>query len=172
MKIIDEKGKLFGKVNLIDLLVAVILIAALAFVAYKFTRPDPDDPINGTTKLTFTTQVNNITPQAYQEVLRQMELAGGTDQLMANGELVDAYVLKAEAFPHINYQTASDGTVTSSVEKGDDARVDVVFTVEANVVDPITNKVGTQEVRVGKNHILKTVHFEFQYSTILTCDWG
>ena len=35
MKIIDEKGRLFGKLNLIDLLVIVLLIAAVAAVAWK-----------------------------------------------------------------------------------------------------------------------------------------
>ena len=30
MKIIDEKGRLFGKLNLIDLLVIILLIAAVA----------------------------------------------------------------------------------------------------------------------------------------------
>ena len=33
MKIIDEKGRLFGKINLIDLLLVVLLIAAVAAVA-------------------------------------------------------------------------------------------------------------------------------------------
>ena len=32
-------------------------------------------------------------------------------------------------------------------------------------------KVGTQEVRVGKGHILKTTHFEFNYGVIQTCEW-
>ena len=35
MKIIDEKGKLFGKVNLLDLLVIVLIVAAVVFVALK-----------------------------------------------------------------------------------------------------------------------------------------
>ena len=35
MKIIDEKGRLFGKLNLIDLLVIILLIAAVAAVAWK-----------------------------------------------------------------------------------------------------------------------------------------
>ena len=32
MKIIDEKGRLFGKINLIDLLVIVLVIAIIAAV--------------------------------------------------------------------------------------------------------------------------------------------
>ena len=37
---IDEKGKLFGKVNLLDLLVVLIIIAALAFGGYYFIGKD------------------------------------------------------------------------------------------------------------------------------------
>lgn len=35
MVILDEKGKLFGKLNIIDLLVIIVLIAGLAFGGYK-----------------------------------------------------------------------------------------------------------------------------------------
>lgn len=35
MKIIDEKGKLFGKMNILDLIVVLLIIAAVVFVALK-----------------------------------------------------------------------------------------------------------------------------------------
>lgn len=37
--IIDEKGKLFGKINLIDLLIIVVVIAAVGVLGYKFLAP-------------------------------------------------------------------------------------------------------------------------------------
>lgn len=172
MKIVDEKGKLFGKLNLIDLLVVVVLIAALLFLALRVTRGDGANPVNASTKLTYTTLVTAVNPQVYEEVQRQLAAAGGRDQLMASGDLLDAYVTGVTAAPHVNYQPDANGVVTSSVETGDDARLDLTFTVEANVPNPIVNEVGTQEVRVGKTHILKTTHFEFTYGTVLTCNWG
>lgn len=36
MKLIDEKGRLFGKLNIIDLLIVLIIIGGLAGVAWKF----------------------------------------------------------------------------------------------------------------------------------------
>lgn len=171
MKLIDEKGKLFGKLNIIDLLVIVVVIAALAFAALRLRGGN--DPVASTTKLTYTTMVTGITDDTYQEVLRHIEANGGKDQLMADGALVDGFVTAVSAQPHVNFATAASGEVVRSVEDPDNGgRWDLIFTVEANVVNPTTNKVGTQEVRVGKNHILKTVHFEFPYSTIMTCDWG
>lgn len=171
MKIIDEKGKLFGKINLIDLLVVVILIAAVLFLALRFVKGSSTDPVSSPTKLTYTTQVSGVSPELYAEVQRQLDNAGGRDQLMANGDLVDAYITGVTATPHVNLQPDANGVITSSVEQGDRARLDLVFTVEANVANPTTNTVGTQEVRVGKSHILKTTHIEFSYGVILTCDW-
>lgn len=172
MKIVDEKGRLFGKLNLIDLLVVVVLIAAVLFLALRVTRGSDANPVNASTKLTYTTLVTGVNPQVYDEVQRHLAAAGGQDQLMASGDLLDAYVTGVTATPHINYQPDANGVVTTSVETGDDARLDLVFTVEANVPNPIVNEVGTQEVRVGKTHILKTTHFEFAYGTVLTCEWG
>lgn len=172
MKIVDEKGKLFGKINLIDLLVVIVLIAAILFLAVRFTRGSDADPVGASTKLNYTVLVSGISPDVYAEVQRQLANAGGTDQLMANGELVSGYVTGVTAAPHINFQPDANGMVTPSVEEGDNARLDLTFTVEATVPDPTVNLVGTQEVRVGKSHILKTTHFEFTYGSILTCNWG
>ena len=172
MKLIDEKGKLFGKVNIIDLLVLVVVIAALAFAAFRLLGGG-EDPVNGTTKLTYTALVGAVENDVYEDVLRHLEAAGGRDQLMADGSLVDGYVVGMVAKPHVNYATDSQGRVVRSEEDpAQGGRWDLTFTVEANVPDVTTNKVGTQEVRTGKGHILKTTHFEFAYSTIMTCDWG
>ena len=35
MKLIDKKGRLFGKVNIIDLLVVLLVLAAVAAVCWK-----------------------------------------------------------------------------------------------------------------------------------------
>jgi len=146
MKIVDEKGKLFGKINLIDLLVVIVLIAAVLFLAVRLTKGSDGNPVNSSTKLTYTTLVSNVTPEVYAEVQRQLAAAGGKDQLMASGDLLDGYVTKVESRPHMNYQPDANGAVVPSEETGDNARLDLVFTVEVNVVNPIVNEVVTQEV--------------------------
>ena len=37
--IIDQKGKLFGKINIIDLIILVVVIAAAGILGYKFLAP-------------------------------------------------------------------------------------------------------------------------------------
>ena len=53
MKVVDEKGKIFGRLNIIDLLVVLLLIAAVALVGYKATHR-AENAGGGTTVLTYT----------------------------------------------------------------------------------------------------------------------
>ena len=172
MKLVDEKGKLFGKINLIDLLVLVVIVAALAFAAYRFLGGG-SAALDQTTRIDYTVLAPAVDDTSYQEIQRQLELAGGQDQLMADGKLLDGYVTGVTAAPHAVYDVDANGNATRSEEDpANGGRWDLTFTVTANVVDPITTKIGTQEVRVGKSHILKTTHFELATTTILTCDWA
>ena len=36
----------------------------------------------------------------------------------------------------------------------------------------IKTELGSQEVRVGKTHIVKTTHFELNGGIVLTCEWA
>ena len=39
---IDEKGRLFGKINIIDLLVIIVIIAAVCFAVFRYVIPGQD----------------------------------------------------------------------------------------------------------------------------------
>ena len=39
---IDEKGRLFGKINIVDLLIVLVVIAALCFVVFRYVLPQKD----------------------------------------------------------------------------------------------------------------------------------
>ena len=41
--IIDEKGKLFGKINIIDLVIVLVVVAAVAILGYKFLAPKANE---------------------------------------------------------------------------------------------------------------------------------
>ena len=53
-----------------------------------------------------------------------------------------------------------------------EGKLDLIFTIECNVVNSITTEIGTQEVRVGKIHTVKTDKFELTNGIILDCSWG
>lgn len=44
---LDEKGRLFGKINIVDLLIVIIIIAAIAFVGLKYVLPAHEEARSG-----------------------------------------------------------------------------------------------------------------------------
>lgn len=174
MKILDEKGKIFGKINIIDLLVLLVLIVGLVLLAVRFLAPKEDAGLSATATtghLTYQVACSAMSNDMYEEVLRQMDAAGGKVQLMASGEMLDAYVTQVEGKPHVNIVFDDQGNVHYPEEYGDICRMDVTFTIDADNVDQLLNKVGTQEVRVGRPHIVKTLNFEFTNCIVTSCVW-
>lgn len=104
--IIDNKGKLFGKINVIDLLIVVVIVAAVALIAFKTVIPDGG---------TETTQSGEVVKQEdvdvffefYAEEVPEYVVDGtmkkgdkvtevGTDNLM--GEIVDFEIKDSVAY--------------------------------------------------------------------------
>ena len=160
MKIIDEKGKIFGKINVIDLLVILLVVVVAAVLGIKFLGGgDSADVYEPAAQLTYTVKVEGVERETYENICLFVDAkAGVKDQLMASGTLLNGYVVDVVA-----------GESTAEENEG---KLDLVFTVEVIPSDELSGSVGTQEVRIGKEHILKTVHFEFEEGVILTCQWG
>ena len=127
MKIIDEKGRLFGKINLIDLLVLVLVVAVVLAVGWKLVgRKAAASVSNNNHEITFTeTQIGK--------------------QIVNNAKLVSAEITGCEAVSSIRTLGHSDLSIT----------IRATGTFSGNVWT-----VGSQEVRVGYEYILKTSEFE------------
>lgn len=164
---IDEKGRLFGKINIVDLLVIIVVIILAAVLGTKLLGGDSGLAAGGAaTKLTYTVRVDGVQPTVYEDI--QKWIPG--DRLMASGELLPGQVLAVEAQPHADVVKldAADGALELPLEEG---LLDLTFTIEVDISNTITNEVGTQEVRIGKQHIVKTQHFELANGIIQTCEW-
>lgn len=164
MRIVDEKGRLFGRLNIVDLIVVLLILAAVAALGVKLLSRDSGALVEPT-KLTYTVKVSAVEPQVYQEILDNIP-----GQLMASGELLDGWVTAVDATPAKNGATVNVTGSAVDVTLRDDL-LDLVFTIEANVTNTVTNEIGTQEVRIGKTHIVKTTAFELPSGVILSCDW-
>lgn len=170
MKLVDEKGKLFGILNIIDLLVILLLIVAVALIGWKVLKKDGASNANRTI-LTYTVEVKGVDQEVYEGIKAYVPGESGIgDQLMANGSMVDAYVTSVTAAPHEGGLTMTDVNGNMLTFPTEDDTLDLTFTIQANVVNAVTNEVGTQEVRIGKTHIVKTVHFELTNGIITTCE--
>lgn len=155
MKILDQKGKLFGKINLIDLIVVLVLVAVVAAVGWKLAGPSVTDALssNGTT-IRYEVLCTKVDPDACEFAATQI---GG--QLMSSGDLMDGYITDCVVEPHKEVVLDADGN-PQQVE--DPSVRDLRFTIETKVSEAgNAYSVGSQELRVGKTHIVKTMDLEF-----------
>ena len=141
MKIIDEKGRLFGKINLIDLLVIVLLAAVLLAVVWKVVGSKAAASVSDNKhEITFTV----LFEDQPAEVAAFAETQIGA-QLVNNSKLISAEITGCEAVSSIRTLGHMDLAVT----------VKATASFSGNVWN-----VGSQEVRVGYEYILKTSEFE------------
>ena len=168
----DKKGKLFGKINIIDLLVIIVIVIALIFLGIKFLGNNGGaggGGSSGKTHVEYTVLVESVQPEVYQNVKELVEEGDAT--LMASGELLDGRVTAVTSAPHEDHISINSTTGEVAFPLGG-GLLDLTFTIECNVANPITTEIGTQEVRIGKNHIVKTDKFELSSGIILDCTWG
>ena len=136
MKLIDEKGRLFGKINLIDLLVVLLIVAVLAAVVWKLggSRAGTEK------KAVYTIEFEDVSADIAEYAKTQVDKT-----LVNDSKQIAAVITDVRTEPYDN-------------ELG---HVRLYITVEASAsFTGNVYKVGPQEVRVGYEYILKTSEFE------------
>ena len=119
--IIDNKGKLFGKVSIVDLLIVVILIAGLLGAYYKFGRHDSTGIIGKTQKVTMTFFQEDI--QGYvADDIKVGDIVKDRQNSVVLGKVTDVKI-----GADIMFYPNSDGKVTQSSKPG---YVSIQITVE------------------------------------------
>ena len=162
----EEKKRRAGKFNIVDIIIVLILVAAVAFLGIKLMGGE-SQVISSAARIRYTVVVSDVDDEVSENIMAVQEKLGKV-QLMANGALVDGYVENVSVGPHITHETNSEGVVIPSVEQGENANVDMTFTIEGAVDSLTTKKVGSQEVRIGKGHIVKTTEYELEgYKTVI-----
>ena len=122
MKLIDKKGKLFGVINAIDAVIALIIIVIAAGAVYKFAFMDKTSTVTPMEPVTYTVEIKKVRSFTMDNVKE-----GDTLFDTASGSAIGKIT-------KIDYTTAKepmgllDGTmIMAEVEN----RYDVLFTVEA-----------------------------------------
>jgi len=155
MKLINEKGRLFGLINVVDLLVLLAILAVGAGLVWKFAVPQ----IAGVTaqeKLTFTARVRGVHGRMEEEIRKNLEK---DPRCIAGNDYVSGFRVTGVHFePYIQQVTTSTGRLVDAI---DPTRLDAIFTVEGMVPkNTAVLKVGPQEIRAGYGHYLKTKFIE------------
>lgn len=150
MKIMNEKGKLFGIINVIDLVVLVILILVIGAVGYKVLGSKLDKALGtniGTKDIIFTVKC-----QSRSEAAAKALQPG--DQLVSLTSKVDAYIVSvsytAADVPNPNAQG-------QQIYSKDAYKKDVLVTAKMKSSANVDIfKLGSQEVAVNKVFVVKT----------------
>jgi hypothetical protein len=155
---IDKEGKLFGKINIIDL---VVLLAVLLLVAGFLYRGR-----DHTIAQPHTVAIRVVCPFVYPDVDNNIK-AG--DQLVASGALMPVYIKKVEVKQALTTVSKPDGSMVLSTNP---FRKDIFLDIEGQTtaVNPAVITLGGQEVRAGKDdYTVKTRTVELT-ATILKVD--
>lgn len=154
-KIINEKGKLFGIINVVDLIVLIVVIGLIGAVCFrlfsKTQNAEGTSFIQGKQEVYVTFYVQN----AVQESLDTLKPG---DKLVANNAFTTAEIVSIDYKPADFVTTDSDGN-PHLVEHP--LWLDLIVVVK-DEINPSTAvlKVGGQETRVNYPFILKTQQFE------------
>lgn len=148
MKLIDEKGRLFGKINFIDIIVVLLVIFLLTAVCYKLLGPNLPDSVIAQGEITATVKCTFKTENVAKSFKKGQTLVFGTD-----------YIPEAK-ITDVTY-TPSD-YITSDYQGN--VRVvkhpllkDILITIHAKTnTNAAILKVGTQELCMGKKFTVKT----------------
>jgi hypothetical protein len=164
MKLINDKGKLFGIINVVDLLVLLAVCLVVAGVGWRILGPKISQAAAPTTKVTITMRVRGAHPRQLNEMLKHVP-----SQLVSGNEFVGgANLIKVESEPYVVQIPTDDGKM---VDATDPTRIDIIFTIEAKVpTGGAATKIGTQEVRAGRDFTVKTRYIE-QIAIIETIEY-
>ncbi len=154
MKFVDSNGKLFKRFNVIDVIVVLLVLAIIAAIAWKTIadqRPvvveEEEEEVEllfeSADHLIYEVVCKDIPEEVAEAFQSQVQLSRAKRRLMSNGQPLEGYLTDC------SYETEEDGLCT------------VYFTIEA-VLDYNEGiySVGSQEIRIGKPHIVKTYQIE------------
>lgn len=151
MKFIDRKGKIFGIINIVDLLVLFLIIGLISVIVVRFNskrlNANGSNPASQKEEVFVTLYSSLVVP----EIAENLKVG---DKLVANNSFTSAEIVSVSVEPAAYVSTNSDGeAVLSQHPLWKDVTVVIKDTVNPSSV---ILKAGNQEVRVGYSFILKT----------------
>jgi hypothetical protein len=150
------------KFNIVDAVVILLVLAALAFLAMKILSPANKNEPERPGVMEYVVEVKGLQKTVYDSIAAMIPC-----QMAASGKWVDgSYIESVECEPCSveSFEAANpvNGHLKPTVFPGDEEEfVNAYFYCTADVdLNNLFNVVGTQEVRVGRSHFVKSVDFE------------
>ena len=165
-----SKKKLFGKLNVMDVVIILVVVALVAvFLVKQFTQKPVETNMQD---VTFVVVTEGLRKEAYEDMA-----AHAPAQLVASGAYASGKVTAIEASPvkveSIEQIHSNNLTQTVTVIPGEDEEfVTVRFTITAPMnLNDLKMELSSQEIRTGREYIVKTAYFEVT-GTIVSVDRG
>ena len=157
MKLVNEKGKLFGIINPVDLLILIAILLAVAAVGYKFLAAPVTEAVIPEKEATVVMRIRGAMPYLTEEI--KTKVVEG-EKLIAGNDYINGTVKSIEVIPYVVTVTTADGQLK---EATDPIKSDILVTVtsKGNPDAPIF-KIGNQEVRAGRGFTFKTSRVEVE----------
>ena len=155
MKVINEKGKLFGIINPVDLVILLVLLLAVGGIGWKMMNTVSDNQPSETVTALVTVRARPVVPEV-AESIKAMDPVG---QHLMSGSSVTSATIESASFKSYSTQLATaDGEYVMATAP---ISQDVTFTIRTQVdADSANPAIGIQEIRVGRNFNVKTQYFE------------
>ncbi len=155
MKIINEKGKLFGIINVVDLVVLLAVICVLGAIVWQLLGSKVNDAVSDQVEMTMVVAIAGAHPDLVAEVERQ-DLVG--KKIVTGNQYLDAYISNVWTDDYVIQAITDDGQVLDAV---DPTKKDIMVEIKSKVAKGTASpKIGSQEVRAGRTYIVKTQTFE------------
>lgn len=148
--------------NVIDVIAVVLIWVVLVFVGYKLVSRGGGEPMaQEMVKVTYKVKKEGVPAEMYENSKKHLP-----SKLMASGAFVGGEIVDVEEEPY--YVLGPDGQWVE-----DEAHTTLIFTAVTEVAkeNVMLTKVGEQEVRVGKEHILKSEYVELAETYIIDVQW-
>ena len=163
-----EKKK--RRLNIVDIVVIAVILAAAVFFGWKLTHRGTEAPASRPGTIRFVVEVDGLRKDMYDFTAAQLPC-----QMAASGALVDGHILESWASPVKLISMKSKSPVNASMEEELEAEegveyVNAYFLCECGIdLNNLLNITGTQEIRLGRSYYLKSVDFEYS-STIISLE--
>lgn len=155
MKLIDEKGKLLGLINVVDFIVLIAVIAVAGAIATQLLGSRVTDALSDKVDCYAEVAIVGAAPRIYEEVMRQ-DLVG--ERLVSGNEYMQATVEDVWLEDYVMQLETSDGRL---VDAKDPTKKTIIVLLKTTVAkDTPSPKIGSQELRSGRTYIVKTQKFE------------
>ena len=148
--ILDDKGRIFGKINIIDLVAIIVVIVTVAGLLTKITTNITTNQANLDTKNVYIkVRVAGVLPQIAKSLQKG-------DRLINNSREIDAWVINVQVADNMQTTTTSTGELTQQISP---EKKDLIITIKAKV--PKDTKlpytvIGVQKANIGNPFSIMT----------------